>query len=270
MPPSWRHLTASGAKPVLSLLYNLCFLLILLGPLLLLQRRLHIGLQTIFLLLTRRPDFALILFSFLFLPGVALHEASHYLMARLLQVRTERFSLVPKPLPDGRLRLGFVEVAPTDWLRDTLIGAAPLLTGGTFVAYVGLSRLGLASVWSDLGNGAFEQVWAAFVHLAQAPDFWLWFYLGFTVSSTMLPSPSDRRAWLPVGLVVLSLIGLAFVAGAGPWMLENAAPWVNLILQGLVITLGISTLLHLLIGIPVWVIQHLLARITGLRVIYDA
>jgi hypothetical protein len=61
---------------------GLWWLLLLLGPLLLLQRRLHLETQAVFLLLTRRGDLALVLYSMLFFPGVLLHEASHYLMAR--------------------------------------------------------------------------------------------------------------------------------------------------------------------------------------------
>jgi hypothetical protein len=104
----------------------------------LLQHRLHFEFQAIFLLITRRTDIALVLFSLLFFPGVVLHETSHYVLARLLGVRTGHFSLLPQPLPDGRLRLGYVETASTDLLRDALIGITPLLAGGAFVVYQAL------------------------------------------------------------------------------------------------------------------------------------
>ncbi|HEX9028794.1 MAG TPA: hypothetical protein VF823_06440, partial [Anaerolineales bacterium] len=114
---------------------GLLILVLLLGALLILQRLSQRETQAIFLLLTRRADIAVVLFSLLFLPGVILHEASHYVVARLLRVRTGRVSLLPRTLPNGRLQLGFVETASSDWLRDTLIGAAPLFSGGAFVAY---------------------------------------------------------------------------------------------------------------------------------------
>ena len=50
-----------------------------------------------------------------------------------LRVRTGRFSLLPKMLPDGHLRLGFVETARVDVVRDALIGLAPLLSGAVGV-----------------------------------------------------------------------------------------------------------------------------------------
>ena len=94
-----------------------------------LQRRLHNEIQSVLFLITKRIDLALAIFSILFLPGVLLHELSHYFMARLLKVPVGRLSIIPQSLPDGRLRLGYVETAATDFLRDALIGAAPLISG---------------------------------------------------------------------------------------------------------------------------------------------
>ena len=90
---------------------GLVWFLLLLGPFLFLQRSLHREVQAFFLLLTRRQDISIVIFSLLFFPGVLLHETSHYLMARLLNVRTGRFSIIPRPLPDGHLQLGYVETA---------------------------------------------------------------------------------------------------------------------------------------------------------------
>src|SRR3990170_5216778 len=100
-----------------------------------------------------RSEIARAFFSLLFFPGVLLHETSHYLAARLLGVKTGRFSLLPQPLPDGRLRLGFVETTGTDLLRDALIGVAPLVAGGAFVIYAGLLRLGLPALWDGFVAG---------------------------------------------------------------------------------------------------------------------
>ena len=82
----------------------LSLLLLMLISLYFLQHRLHFEIQATFMLLTHRAEIALALFSLLFFPGVFLHETSHYLLARLLGVRTGHFSLLPEPLPDGRLR----------------------------------------------------------------------------------------------------------------------------------------------------------------------
>jgi hypothetical protein len=245
--------------------YGLMWLLIILGPLFWVQRRLHREIQTVLLLITRHQAISLALFSLLFFPGVLLHELSHYVTARLLGVRTGRFSLLPAPLPDGRLRLGFVETASVDFIRDALIGAAPLLTGGLFVAYAGIQRLKLLLLWDSLVYVSlpFKD---GITTITGQPDFWLWFYLAFTVSSMMLPSASDRRGWLPLALVFSLLIAMALLSGAGPWMLTHLAPTLDKVLQALAMAFSISVFLHLVLLLPIWLVRKLLNRVTGLEV----
>src|SRR5512143_419644 len=118
-----------------------CILTLL--PLALLQRLLHREIQAAFLILSRSPEFSITLFSIIFLPGVLLHEFSHYLVALVLGVQTAHFSLIPQLLPNGKLQLGYVETVKSDYFRDSLIGAAPLIAGGSLVAYLAVTRLDL-------------------------------------------------------------------------------------------------------------------------------
>jgi len=242
------------------------WLLLLLGPLLILQRGLHRNIQAVFLILTRRSELSLALFSLLFFPGVLIHEVSHFLVARLLGVRTGRFSLLPRAMPNGKLQLGYVETARTDILRDALIGAAPLVAGGLFVAYAGLNRLGLETVLGAMQGLRIPEVWAALRESIGHQDYWLWFYLTFTVSSTMLPSASDRRAWPSIAIVLVIVLGLALVSGAGPWMAGTLAPVFNEALRALDIVLGISVLFHLVLLPPFWILHRLLEKLTGMQV----
>lgn len=244
---------------------GLVWLLLILGPLFITQRRLHREIQAVFLLLTRHHEIALALFSLLFFPGVLLHELSHYITARVLGVRTGRFSLLPTAMPDGRLRLGFVETASVDYVRDAIIGVAPLLSGGLFVAYAGLQRLKLPLLWDSLAYGSLTFTDAVTAMTGQA-DFWLWFYLAFTISSMMLPSASDRRAWLPLTLTVAGLIVMALLGGAGPWLARHLGPPLNQALQAIAVTFGISAFLQLALLLPVWGLRKALNRITGLEV----
>ncbi len=231
------------------------------------QRWLHRELQAVFLLLTRRPVTALGLFSLLFFPGVLLHELSHYVMARLLGVRTGRLSLIPKVLANGTLRLGFVETAATDPLRDTLIGAAPLITGMVVVTYLGLKPLGILPLTNLILASDWAAFWSALSQLPARPDFWLWFYLAFAVSSTMLPSASDRRAWWSMGLVFALVLLAAILPGVSSWMLEFLAPPVNKALRALAMVFAASGFIHLVLAPPTWLAKLLLSRITGLRVV---
>jgi hypothetical protein len=245
---------------------GLWWLVILLGPLLFLQRRLHFETQAVFLLLTRSKEMAVALFSLLFLPGVLLHEMSHYLTARLLGVRTGRISLLPKTTKEGRLQLGYVETAQSDILRDALIGAAPLIVGGAFVAYAGIVHLGLPELWEAMSAGDGPGTLDSLFTLPQRADFLLWFYLVFAVSSTMLPSSSDRRAWLPVLILVGLILGISLIVGAGPWLASNVAPYVNDALRALAVVLGITVGVHLILLPPAWATRMALSRLTGIQI----
>jgi hypothetical protein len=235
-------------------------------PLILLQRLLHREVQAVFLILTRDSRLTMGIFSLIFLPGVFLHELSHFVAAKILRVPTGRFSLLPRSLPDGRLQLGYVETAKSDIVRDSLIGAAPLIVGTLFVAYAAVYRLDLRVLWDVLRNGQFNLFWMGIGALPTVKDFYLWFYLTFAVSSTMMPSESDRHAWLELVISVGVLFALALLVGAGPWMLDNVAPLVNNFLSSVAVIFGLSLVVHIVLILPIALIHKLLARATGVDV----
>ncbi len=239
---------------------------LLLVPLIFLQRHLHKEIQAVFLILTRDPALTMGIFSLIFLPGVFLHELSHYLMAKILRVPTGRFSIIPRALPDGRLQLGYVETARSDIVRDSLIGAAPLIVGTVVVAYVALYQLEMRILWDTFRRGQFDLFWMGVSALPSARDFYLWFYLTFAVSSTMMPSESDRHAWLNLVIAVGLLFAIALLIGAGPWMLDNVAPLVSGFLSSVAVIFGLSAAVHVIFVLPTALIHKLLARSTGVDV----
>ena len=239
---------------------------LMLVPLVLLQRLLHREIQAVFLILTRNAQLTMGIFSFVFLPGVFLHELSHFLMAKILRVPTGRFSIFPQPLPDGRLQLGYVETAKADIVRDSLIGAAPLIVGTIFVAYVSVYQLDMRILWDTLRNGQFNLFWMGINALPRTKDFVLWFYLTFAVSSTMMPSESDRHAWLELVVSVGVLFAIALLVGAGPWMLDNVAPLLSGFLASVAVIFGLSSLVHVILILPTALVHKLLARATGVDV----
>ncbi|KAA0259756.1 MAG: hypothetical protein EDM79_19270 [Chloroflexi bacterium] len=228
-------------------------------PLVYLQRFLHREIQLIFFMLTRNKPLTIALFSLLFLPGVLLHEASHYLTAKLLGVQTGRFTVVPQAVESRGLVLGSVEIENTDILRDSLIGLAPILSGTLFIAYAALVQLQLDALWHVLKNGQWNLFFMGLRLLPTVPDFYLWFYLTFAVSSTMLPSESDRHAWLPLGLWVGILIAVAAFAGAGAWMLQNLAPLLDSLLRSASLFIALSNIVHIVMWIPLVSFRRVIA-----------
>jgi hypothetical protein len=247
-------------------LAGLLWLILMLVPLIYLQRLLHREIQSVFLILTRDARITMGIFSIIFLPGVFLHELSHFVMAKILRVPTGRFSIFPQSLPDGRLQLGYVETGRADIVRDSLIGAAPLLVGTLFVAYVAIDRFEMRVLWDVFRNGQLNLFWMGVRALPNVRDFFLWFYLVFAVSSTMMPSESDRHAWLELVISVGVLFAFTLLFGAGPWMLSNVAPRISSFLGFVAVIFGLSNFVHVLLILPTALLHKLLSRVTGLDV----
>ena len=235
-------------------------------PLILLQRLLHREIQAVLLILTRDARFTIVIFQIIFLPGVFLHELSHFLVAKILRVPTGRFSVIPRALPNGRLQLGYVETAKSDIVRDSLIGAAPLIFGTLCVALIAVYKLDMRVLWDTFRNGQFDLFWMGLGFLPEVKDFYLWFYLVFTISSTMMPSESDRHAWLELAISVGVIFSIVLLIGAGPWMMDNVTPFVSSFLSSIAVILGLSSVIHVVLVLPTMLIHKLLSRVTGLDV----
>ena len=244
------------------------WLLLMLLPLVYLERWVHRHLQGVWLLILRHEESATIIYSILMLPGVVLHEGSHWLAATLLGVRAGRFSVVPERLPNGTLRLGYLETDKPDLFREALIGVAPLITGTATIIFAGYARLGLGPVGDALAHtdlvGALEKLLA----LTQAQDFWLWLYLVFAVSNSMLPSASDRRAWLPVALMALAIVGVVVYLGLGTAMVEAFGGMLEAALRALAAAFTITVGIDLCLAPCIWLVEQGLMKLTGLRLQY--
>ena len=252
----------------MSLLTTWSWVLIALVILILLERWIHKHLQGLWLLILRDADMALVLYSLMMLPGVLLHEGSHWVTAMLLGVRAGRFSVVPQRLPNGTLRLGYVETARADPLRESLIGAAPLLVGVAAIIFMGYSRLGVGPVGAALAQGNPAGAWAAVVAMTEQPDAWLWIYLLFTVANSMLPSASDRRAWGPVLVIGVGLTALLVYAGLGQALFVSLEGVLEAAARALAAGFTLTVALNLLIVPVLWTLERLVMWLTGMKVNY--
>lgn len=127
------------------------------------------------------------LISFLFLPGIIIHELSHFLIASLLFVSVGDIEFTPQ-VKDGELKLGRVSIGKTDPIRRFLIGVAPLVFGLSVI--LGLLYLVQANKLSDL---------LVLVLLS---------YILFGVGNTMFSSKKDMEG----ALVLLVFAVIVFIA----------------------------------------------------------
>ena len=238
--------------------------LALLVPLKWLVRQVHDGLQELFLLLTGHETAAIYLFQVLLLPGVLLHEFSHWLAAQALAVRVRKFSLRLKVV-GRRIQMGAVVLDKPDFVRGLLIGLAPLVFGSIAVAWIGhhffdVGTVIAAAEASDV-QGTVRAVGAAFA----VNDAWIWLYLVFAISNAMLPSESDREAvWLMAAFVGLVLV-IAFLAGWGPAVVSKLAEPVETALGLLLVAFSITVFVDVVFLAIIWVLRTSTTLLTRRR-----
>ncbi len=242
-------------------------LAVTLALLLVTERWIHRHLQGAMLLLAGDREIAVTLYALPLMPGIVLHEISHALAARLLGVRAGRVSIRPK-LAGERIQLGSVPVEETDFLRASLIGLAPLLTGSAVILLIGYTVFGIGAMQQSFVEGDWARVCRDLRSMLNASDLWVWAYLIFVVSNTMLPSQSDRHSWMPIFLFAGLMFVSAWLAGLGPAIvahlgrpLDVAAPW-------LAATYGFTIAADLPFVLLIALLERLLERLKGVRVEY--
>lgn len=126
----------------------------------------------------------LLFLALIYFPGTVLHEASHYLFAKLLFVKTGRVSLLPHFTEHG-IVLGSVQIAKVDFVRRFLVGVAPLIVGSISLFFV---------------------VYTLLTRQLTLPIQVLFIYFLITILNTMTLSKSDLvGAWKVIVLLVLAI-----------------------------------------------------------------
>jgi hypothetical protein len=82
----------------------------------------------------------------------------------------------------------------------------------------------------------------------------------------MLPSESDRRAWLPLLVIVGIALLAGLVIGVGPWMVDTLAPPLDQFFRAMAVVFSISGIIHLILLAPAFGVRSILSSITGLKV----
>lgn len=239
--------------------------------LLFMQRWIHAHLHGISLLLVGRPDWAVIVYAVILFPGVVLHETSHWLMATLMGVRTGSMSLLPRRQPDGTLQLGYVEYykgRTLDPIRESLIGAAPLITGTAVILLIGQHIFSVTSLANAIRTGDVAILSEAMVQLLATPNILVWLYLIFAVSNAMLPSKSDRHAW-PGFLIIMAIVTVVVaLLGRNVDIMENLTRPVAVLFGYLGTAFTIAFAVDLVCMVMIALIEWILGRIRGASVVY--
>jgi hypothetical protein len=236
----------------------------LLPPLLWLVRQVHQGLQELFFILSGDKATAVYLFQVLMLPGVVLHESSHYLTARLLRVRVRRFSLSPK-IQGQKVQMGAVVMDKPEFVRGVLIGLAPLVVGSIAVVLVGQRLFDVRAVIDAAKASDLATIVRAIQEAFTVNDAWIWLYLIFAISNAMLPSESDRESLLPMIIFVAVIAGLVVLAGWGPQLLNSLATPIEAALGLLLVAFGATLFVDVIFVGIIWFLRGAASRITGRR-----
>lgn len=245
------------------------FWLLLSFPLLLFVKRgIAQHLRGVTLLLSRSEEVASMMYFVLLLPGIVLHEGSHWLMARLLGVRTEKLSIGLSKKRGRALEMGSVRVAPADPVRNSLIGVAPLVGGSLAIFLIGDRALKLEGLAQAFQSRPAADIAVELSKALHAPDLWLWLYLIFAISNTMLPSSTDRRPWPPVLIFLAGLAAPVYFAGWVPSLPSEVTEPLLRALSHLSLAFALTLAVDLIFALFILVLELVLTRLTGWRVEY--
>lgn len=191
-----------------SILYNISmsewiFLIVEFTILFVTSRFIFKSLFAFLYVLFRSQKVAISLLSFLFLPGVFIHEMAHLLMAELLQVRTHGIEFVPE-LSGNSLKMGSVQVEQTDIVRRLLIGIAPLVVGGAII-------VGALMVLAN--NFSYSTVFASGLSVIVTVVAIL---VIFMISNTMFSSTKDIEGLFEFLFIIAILFGALYFTGLRP------------------------------------------------------
>lgn len=230
----------------------------------LLQQWLHRHIQGIGLVLTGNAGCAVRLLFYLLLPGVILHEGSHYVVAKLLLVRTHGFQVGVGRVKRKQISLGSVNVERSDPIRESVIGVAPFAVG------VGAIWLLLAVAFDLYPNSGLspEEMVRRIAEYSHDWTTWIVMYLIFAVSTAMIPSESDREPWGPVITLFGLLVALLFLLGWTPRVPADTVLLARQLLDALTIALGIAVIVNGAIAVVLWMLERTVERFSGKRIEY--
>lgn len=189
--------------------------------------------------ITKSKSIIVNIFFLFFLPGVIIHELSHFLVANLLFVRTGEIRFIPEITEDG-IKLGSVGIERTDPIRRAMIGFAPVL--------IGVLILLILTYYLTQSFVFFESI-----KLITAGKILLEVYLLFAIGNTMFSSRKDLEGAIEL-LIVIAIISFAlYISGfrmpfewIGSFLNRGVEEFIKKINLLILIPIGIDCILYLL------------------------
>lgn len=237
------------------------------------QRWIHRHLHGVALLLTGNKNWALILYAIILLPGVFLHEISHWLAAKLLGVRTGSLSILPKTKADGTIQLGYVEYYKSDDvgpIRESIVGSAPLITGTVAVLLIALHVFDIPTLAATVEENNLESLTDALGTLFSTGDILFWLYLIFAISNAMMPSASDRKAWPAFALIMVIFAVVLYLIGFTDRFVDMMAGPASIVFGNLGLAYSLAIGVDLIFIMIIFLVEWLVSRIRGVDLVYGS
>ncbi len=217
-------------------------------------------------LVTKQYQTTTILYYAFFLPGIILNQFIFWLVAGFLNVAAERSIAWPQKQEIGELKLDFIRLSKNVGpLRFAVISTAPLLVGLFAVWQIANNVLNVPIFLAELNVGGFlGNLSAALAHFTNAPDFWIWVYIAFAISNTMMPNFANLRGWRIVLGIFGALIAALYILGAGDQVVMNnlrgpVTDALNSLSSVFAIIIGLDVFMVLVLG----TMEAIIERLTG-------
>lgn len=219
----------------------------------LLSRQIFTLLYTLLYLPLKHHNISNSIVSLLFLPGTAIHEFSHALVAKLLKVEVGQIMLYPhRDKESGEFKAGSIEIEQVDPIRLALIGIAPSFTG-IFVLTLIIYYLFNFSLPLD-------NLLSIPATLFKAQN--LLFFLGiFMVSMTMFTSKRDLKEFLLVAPIFVLIYFIFYLVGFRITFTTGFLNFIQKPATALLFVLGITLIVDLLVYVFLFIPISLITAI---------
>jgi hypothetical protein len=215
---------------------------------------------------TKQYQTTTIIYYAFFLPGIVLHEFVYWMVAGFLNVRADRVIAWPEKQEIGQLKLNFIKLSKNVGpIKLAVISTAPFIVGLAAIWLIANNIFHIEGFLKIMSTGELKDVSAAIRQLTATPDFWIWFYLAFTISNTMMPHTIQhlRGWWFIIGALAVAAVALVLLGAGNQVLVKNIGLPLNNslnILSGtLLVIMGIDLFMVAVLG----TIEAIIERVTG-------